>query len=57
MQAADVVEIRVAQPDPPEIGRVDDRFECPHEIRALESGPGLDEDGLGALDDERVDRD
>ncbi len=57
MQRADVVEVRVGEPDPLEVGRVDDRPQSGHELVALHDGAGVDQDRLGTVEDEGVERD
>ena len=56
-QTADVVEVRMGEPQPSQVGGIDDGPKRRHELRALHRSPRIDQDGLRALDDERVDRD
>src|SRR5215217_5707872 len=55
-QGTDVVEVGVGEPDPPQVGWVDDRPQRGHELLALDDRSGVDQDGLGTMEDERVDR-
>jgi len=43
MQAADVVEIRVAEPDPSGVGRIDCGLKRLHEVRAFNRGACFDQ--------------
>ena len=53
---SDVVEVGVGEPDPLQVGRIDDRSQRRHELVAFDDGAGVDKDGLGSMQDERVDR-
>jgi len=44
-QAAGVVGVVVSQPDPAQLGRVDDRLERRHELLRVDSEARVDEDG------------
>ena len=55
-QGPDVVEVGVGEPDPPQVGWIDDRSQRGHELVALDDRSGVDQDGLGTVEDERVDR-
>ena len=56
VECADVVEVGVGEPDPLELGGVDDRSQRGHEVVALDHRAGVDQDGLGTVEDERVER-
>jgi hypothetical protein len=55
MQRSDVIEVRVSEPDPLEVGRVDDRLKRRHELVALHYCSGIDQHRLGTVEDEGVD--
>jgi hypothetical protein len=55
-QGADVVEVGVGEPDPSQVGWIDDRPQHAHELLTLDDRSGVDQDGLGTVEDERVDR-
>jgi hypothetical protein len=46
----------VGEPDPPELGGVDDRSQGCHELLALHPGSGVDQHRFTAMEHERVDR-
>jgi hypothetical protein len=53
--AARVVAVGVGQPDPAHVLRVDDRSQRLDEVSVGEAEPGVDDDGLRRVQDERVD--
>jgi hypothetical protein len=55
-QGADVVEVGVGEPDPPQVGWIDDRPQRGHELLTLDDRSGVDQDRLGTVEDEGVDR-
>ena len=54
-QGADVVEVGVGEPDPAQLARIDHRRQRRHELGGAGDGAGVDEDGLAAVQHERVD--
>ena len=52
---ADVIEVGVGEPDPAEVGGIDDRTQGLQELVALDDGAGVDQDGLLPVQDEGVD--
>ena len=57
VQRPDVVEVRVGQPDPAQVGRVDDGPQRGHEVVALDHRTRVDEDRFCSMQDEGIDRD
>src|SRR5664280_1309424 len=56
MQRSDVIEVRVSEPDPLEVGRVDDRLKRRHELVAVHYCSGIDQHRLGTVEAEARDR-
>ena len=48
-QAAGVVAVGVGEPDPFDVGGVDDGAEVAEEVPVGEAEPGIDDDGLGGV--------
>ena len=55
-QAAGVVAIRMGEPDPSHVGRVDHLGECGEEITVRKANTGVDDDRFGGMYEKRVDR-
>ena len=55
-QPPGVIAVRVGQPDPPDVGRVQHRAQGADEVAVRQPEPGIDDHGLRRVQDERVDR-